>query len=213
MGPPGVGKGTQGQRLSAAYDVPVIASGDMFRRVRVEESPRAREIQAYMDRGDMVPDEMTIEMVLDRLKKPDARGGFILDGFPRTIAQAVALDADLANQERPIEHVVLLQAPADVILARLAGRRVCDSCSKVYNVDSNPARVDGVCDVCGGNVIQRTDEAPEVQRRRLEVYEEQTAAVASYYRSSGRLTVVDATLALDAVQAELHQLLGAAVAR
>lgn len=207
MGPPGVGKGTQGQRLSNTFRIPVVASGDMFRHVREQDGDRARQIRAYMDRGEYVPDKLTIGMVLDRLNQPDALGGFILDGFPRTVPQARALDEHLASEGRRISCVVLLQAPDDIVLERLAGRRVCENCGRVYNESTSRPATDGACDVCGAHLIQRTDETPEIQRKRLKIYEMQTAPVAAYYRETGRLEALDATKSVQDVHRELLSLL------
>jgi adenylate kinase len=207
MGPPGVGKGTQAQRLAATYGVPIIATGDMFREVRQQDTDDARRIRSYMDLGEYVPDELTINMALNRLRQDDARGGFILDGFPRTVHQAEALDESLAEQGRMISCVILLTAPTEVLLGRLAGRRVCASCGRVYNNETNAPHHLGLCDACGGELVQRSDESPEVQRRRLVVYEEQTAPVAAFYKATGRLCVIDATRPVEDVQAELRSVI------
>ncbi len=211
MGPPGVGKGTQSQRLSGEYGIPIVATGDMFRKIRQDVSPLAREVQEYMDRGEYVPDDLTIEMALSRLNEPDTKKGFILDGFPRTVRQAEALDDALAQDDRHIDHVVLLTAPNEMVLERLAGRWVCSTCGRVYNESSNPPRLPGVCDVCGGKLVQRADETPEVQRHRLEVYEHQTAPLITYYQGTKRLEVLDATKSVDEVTNELRALLNGVV--
>lgn len=207
MGPPGVGKGTQAQRLAAACGVPVVATGDMFRKVRLENSPLATKVRECMDRGEYVPDELTIQMALDRLNQPDARKGFVLDGFPRTVPQAEALDRRFGAENRTIKCVVLLEAPAEVILARLTGRRVCGRCGRAFNSGANAPRTTGICDDCGGELARRTDESPEVQRKRLKVYQQQTAPVAAYYLRSGRLHAVDADRAVDEVQSDIRRLL------
>lgn len=211
MGPPGVGKGTQSRRLSELLGAPVIASGDMFRAIRGEETPLAQEVRRYMDRGEYVPDELTIKLVLDRLNQPDARRGFILDGFPRTVPQAEALDQALEGDGRRIDHVVLLEAPFDVVLARLSGRWTCGRCGRVYNETSNPPKVAGVCDTCGAPLIQRTDEAPGVQRHRLQVFAQQTEPVADFYRKSGRLQTVDAQKSVAEVTAEIEKIMNQGV--
>jgi adenylate kinase len=203
MGSPGVGKGTQGRRLSALLNIPCISSGDMFREIRKHESDLAREVTSYMDRGAYVPDSLTIQMVFGRLNEPDALVGFILDGFPRTVPQAKALDEKLAQHGRRIDHVVLLDAPNDVVLLRLAGRRICTNCGEVYNADFDPPKIDQRCDVCGGHVEQRADDDPDVQCERLQVYVDNTKPVLAYYKASNRLQVVDATPDRDAVTREL----------
>jgi adenylate kinase len=207
LGPPGVGKGTQSQRLAKELRIPVIATGDMFRTLREEDTPLARQIKQYMDRGEYVPDELTIDLVLQRLQKPDAQHGFILDGFPRTVAQARALDEALASKGEHTDYVILMTAPKEVVLQRLAGRRQCQSCGWVYNTESNPSQTPGICDHCGGKIVQRTDETPEIQKHRLEVYEERTKPVIEYYRKDGRLTEIDATAPVDEVTRQLKQLL------
>lgn len=207
MGPPGVGKGTQSRRLATALEVPIVASGDMFRKVRQDDTPLAHEVRNFMDRGEYVPDDLTIEMVLRRLHERDVRSGFILDGFPRTVPQAGALDETLRAESRHVDHVVLLDAPMDVVLKRLSGRWLCGKCARVYNEVSNPPKVGGICDMCGGTLYQRSDEAPEVQRYRLEVYVRETAPVLEYYREGGRLETVDAEAKPSAVTQELKRLM------
>lgn len=203
MGPPGVGKGTQSNRLAAAFAVPIVASGDMFREIRKQDTPLAAEVRQYMDRGEYVPDDLTIAMVLDRLRAPDTENGYVLDGFPRTVAQAEALDAAFDGTSRAIDHVILLKAPLETVLARLTGRRICSNCGAVYNLSSNPPEVEGQCDVCGGALFQRTDETPQVQRYRLGVFDRQTKPVIAYYKVKGRLEMVDATPPVDAVTEQL----------
>jgi adenylate kinase len=207
MGPPGVGKGTQSQRLSSERGIPVIATGDMFRKLRQDDTPLARQVMEYMNRGEYVPDELTIKMVLRRLNNPDTKYGFLLDGFPRTVAQAEALDRAFANDGRRIDHVILMCAPDETVLQRLAGRWICSNCGRVYNELSNPPRIPGICDVCGGSLFQREDESKEVQRKRLQVYTEQTEPVAQYYRDRDRLIEVDARASVDDVSNQLRDIL------
>ena len=204
MGPPGVGKGTQSRRLAQRFRVPIVASGDMFRAIRRQSSPLADEVRGYMDRGEYVPDALTIALVLKRLHESDARNGFILDGFPRTVPQAVALDEALEKDGRRIDHVIVLEAPKDVVIRRLSGRWICSQCGHVFNENSRRPREEGVCDDCGGALVQRTDEAPEVQRHRLDVLESQTAPVIEYYRKAHRLESIDAQKSVDDVQNELE---------
>lgn len=207
MGPPGVGKGTQSRRMAARYRVPIVATGDMFRRIRDEDTPLAKSVRASMDEGEYVPDDLTIRLALERLNQPDARKGFVLDGFPRTVRQAQALDESFAREGRSVGHVVLLYAPMDIVLSRLTGRWLCSQCDRVYNESSNPPLVPGRCDVCGGALYRRSDETPEVQRHRLSVYEQQTAPVVAYYQSSQRLQSVDAVRSVGEVTADLAALL------
>lgn len=207
MGSPGVGKGTQSKRLSTMLGIPTISSGDMFREIRRQDTPLAHKVRGYMDRGEYVPDDLTIKMILDRLDEPDACDGFILDGFPRTVPQAKALDEALGKEGRHIDHVVLLQAPQDVVLKRLAGRSTCSKCGRVYNHDSNPPVEPEICDVCGSKLEQRSDEAPDVQRHRLAVFARQTEPVLAHYKASGRLEIVDACPPVDDVTEELAKML------
>jgi len=214
MGSPGVGKGTQSRHLATRFGIPIVASGDMFRAVRQEHTALAEEVRRHMDRGEYVPDDLTIAMVLRRLSEDDTQRGFILDGFPRTVVQAEALDSSFREHGRHIDHVVLLKAPMETVLERLTGRRICSECGAVYNTVSNPPRVEGICDICGGKLYQRSDEAPEVQRHRLQVYERQTKPVLDYYKRDGRLEIVDATLPVDEVTTHLVNLVvGASEAR
>lgn len=209
MGPPGVGKGTQSRRMAKRYVVPIIATGDMFRRIREEATPPelAQEVREYMDKGEYVPDDLTIKLALDRLSQPDARGGFVLDGFPRTVRQAEALDEAFESHGRCVGHVILLRAPLDVVLKRLTGRWLCSRCARVFNESSNPPMMPGTCDTCGGELYRRSDETPEVQHHRLTVYERQTAPVIAYYESSNRLDSVDAERSVDEVTTELVAIL------
>jgi adenylate kinase len=207
MGPPGVGKGTQSRRVAKLYGIPIIATGDMFREVREEDTPLAREVRDHMDKGEYVPDDLTIKMALERLHEPSARKGFVLDGFPRTVRQAEALDEAFKAGGRNICHVVLLNAPYDVVLNRLTGRWICGRCGRVYNESSNPPKIEGKCDACGGDLYRRSDETPEVQRYRLNVYERQTAPVIAYYKAANRLETVDAEKSVDEVTDELRHLL------
>jgi adenylate kinase len=207
MGPPGVGKGTQSLRLSKWLGIPIVGSGDMFRAIRQEDTPLSEKVRSYMDKGEYVPDNLTIEMVLNRLHQPDVRYGFILDGFPRTVAQAEALDQKFGDELKRIDHVILLDAPMNVVLKRMFGRWVCSKCGHVYNEVSHPPKTAGMCDVCESRLVQRSDEDPEIQRNRLQVYEKQTAPVLDYYRDQKRLEEVDAQLPADVVTKELRDII------
>jgi adenylate kinase len=207
MGPPGVGKGTQSRRLARLLNVPIVASGDMFRAMREEDTPLAREVRQYMDQGDYVPDDLTIELVLKRLTEPDAQSGFILDGFPRTVPQAQALDAALEKEGQRIDNVILLEAPTDIVTRRLSGRWICSNCGHVFNQNSRPPQVAGICDDCGAELVQRTDENPDVQSHRLTVFERQTEPVISYYRDSNRLQTINAEQSVDTIQNQLRDII------
>src|SRR5579875_2989078 len=209
LGPPGAGKGTQAQRLSRVLNVPVIASGDIFREIRQEDTPLAAQVRSIMDRGEYVPDELTIEIVLQRLAEPDARDGFILDGFPRTQGQAQALDKSLEDKGQRVDAALYITAPTAVLEARLGGRVVCPQCHAVYNLVTNPPKNDMICDVCGHKVERRSDEAPEVIRRRLTAFSEQTKPIIDYYRKKGVLWQIDGSKPFADVEAEVDRALGA----
>jgi adenylate kinase len=207
LGPPGAGKGTQAKRLQRRYSVPHIASGDIFREIRRHDTPVARQIQEYMDRGEYVPDGLTIEVVLDRLKEPDARDGFILDGFPRTLPQARALDRALAETGRRLQAVLYITAPTDVLVSRIAGRIICPNCNAIYNAVTRPPAFDMLCDNCGHALEQRSDEDPEVVRVRLENHARQTKPLAEYYRGTHMLCELDGSRPMEEVDREVDECL------
>ena len=208
MGAPGAGKGTHARFLSEKYDIPQIATGDIFRANLREKTPLGLEAKQYMDQGLLVPDELTTNMVLSRLQEEDCRNGYILDGFPRNLNQARALTEALAALGQEIDFVVHLEIEQDVILHRMEGRRVCERCGASYNLKSLPPRVEGVCDYCGGAVVQRPDDAPETVLKRLDVYHEQTAPILDYYRELGKEAQVDSGASIDEVRAALVAILG-----
>ena len=187
LGGPGAGKGTQAERIVADYALPHISTGDMLRDAVARGTEMGRAAQQYMESGRLVPDEVVIGVVRDRLAEPDAAEGFLLDGFPRTVPQAEALDAMLAEAGRAITHVVLIDVPAEELVQRIAGRRSCAVCGKIYNVTYDPPKVDGVCDVDGGELTQRADDNEETVRNRIAVYEQQTAPLVEYYTDKGVL--------------------------
>lgn len=190
LGPPGGGKGTQAVRLAAAFQVPHIATGDLFRAEMAQDSELGKLAKSYISRGDLVPDEVVNDMVRGRLSQSDA-AGFILDGFPRTREQAVVLDELLAELARPIEVVVNLEVPDDVIVERAGGRQVCGECGAIYHVSAKPPQTPGQCDVCAGVLSVRADDQPATVRHRLEVYHRLTAPVVAFYRERGLLESVD----------------------
>ena len=190
MGPPGAGKGTQGQTVADLVGVAHVASGDLFREAVKGDGELGRQFKGYMDRGELVPDDLTVKLVMERLDRPDARYGFILDGFPRSLGQARALDLGLGRQGRQIDSVINLLVPEEKLLARLAGRWLCRSCHTSYHTLNSPPIVEGVCDRCGGELYQRVDDREDTARRRLEVYREETAAALDYYRDRGILREV-----------------------
>lgn len=190
MGPPGAGKGTQAGTVARLVDVAHVASGDLLREIIKQDSDLSRTMKAYMDRGELVPDEITLGIVMARLAEPDARNGFILDGFPRTVAQAEALDERLATDGRHLDRVINLVVPEDVLLARLSGRWLCRDCHTSYHTIFSPPTTPGVCDRCGGPLYQRADDTLETAQRRLEIYDQDTRPVLDYYRARGNLVEV-----------------------
>ncbi len=191
LGPPGAGKGTQAERISSLYSVPHISTGDIFRdnlRKGTEFGLKAKE---YMDRGELVPDDVVIDIVKDRLAAPDCRGGFVLDGFPRTAVQADALKGILADMVMPIDHVLNIQVPDEVVVKRLTARRTCSSCGSVCHLLCDPPATEGICDACGGELYCRDDDGEETVRNRLEEYAGKTQPLIAYYRREGLLRDVD----------------------
>ena len=187
LGGPGAGKGTQAERIVVDFKLPHVSTGEMLRAAVARGTEMGREAQKYMESGRLVPDEVVIGVVRDRLAEPDAAEGFLLDGFPRTVPQAEALDAMLAGAGRQITHVVLIDVPAEELVQRIAGRRSCATCGKIYNVTFDPPKVEGVCDLDGGQLTQRADDNEETVRNRIAVYEEQTAPLIGYYTDKGVL--------------------------
>jgi adenylate kinase len=200
VGPPGAGKGTQAQFIAEHLSVPTISTGDIFRANVSQGTPLGLEAKAYMDRGDLVPDDVTIDMVRNRLAEPDATGGFLLDGFPRTVPQAEVLDdmlQDIAGSK--LDVVLELVVEKDEVVRRLSGRRTCRTCNHIWHIDFDPPAVDGVCDLDGGELYQRDDDQPETIINRLEVYDAQTAPLVNYYAGRGVLIGIDATGPVDDV--------------
>jgi adenylate kinase len=203
IGPPGAGKGTQAKRLRDNLGLPSIASGDIFRDMQREDTPLAHEVRAYMDRGEYVPDELTIEVVLKRLNQPDAREGFLLDGFPRTEPQAQALDHALEEWGRAVDLALYITAPVALLEERLQGRIICPQCHTIYNLKTNPPKHDMICDVCGHHLERRSDERVDVIPARLRVYMEQTKPVIDYYRARGILDEIDGARSMEEVNASV----------
>jgi len=187
LGPPGAGKGTQARELAREWNVPHVATGDMLREAAAAGTPLGREAKGYMDRGALVPDEVIIRMIAERLAKPDARAGVLLDGFPRTIAQAEALERLLKDLGQPLERVVYFDVSEPELLRRLTGRRVCRNCQTAFHLVSAPPKTAGVCDRCGGELYQRDDDSEATVRNRLGVYARQTAPLLDWYRARGLL--------------------------
>ena len=204
FGPPGAGKGTQAAILAEKTGVVHITTGELFREAIRKETELGRQAKPYYDRGDLVPDALTIGMLLERLAEEDAVHGCLLDGFPRTLEQATALDDALIGQGQAIDKVLCIQVPEDELLGRLAGRWTCRGCGDVYHRQSRWPKVEGRCDRCGGELYQRDDDQPEAVRRRLEVYSRQTAPLIDYYRGQGKLVEVDGYRSVDEVSGELQ---------
>jgi adenylate kinase len=205
LGPPGAGKGTQAYRLASHYDLPLIATGDIFRRNVVEGTPLGLEAQRYMDAGELVPDDVVVKMVVAGLQ--ETPGGFILDGFPRTIAQGEALEHELEREGQPLTAALALVVDDEVAVKRLAGRRTCERCQRPYNVELHPTRVEGICDRCGNPLVQRSDDEEMTVRHRIEVYHRSTQPLLSFYADRGKLLEVDAMGTEDEVSERAADLL------
>jgi adenylate kinase len=203
FGPPGVGKGTQAERLKSTLGLAHVATGDLFRDHLKRQTELGQLAKKYMDAGQLVPDDVTVGMVRERMKDPDTQKGMLLDGFPRTVAQAEALDKLLTGRAEKIKLVLFINAPKDVLLDRLGNRWTCKKCGAIYNANTMPPKVAGVCDVCGGEVYQRDDDKPEVQAKRISVYLEQTAPLVDYYQSRGLISMIDGQQPVDKVYADL----------
>jgi adenylate kinase len=209
LGPPGSGKGTQGERLNADLRLPYYATGDILRGAVRDETELGKSAKEYMDRGDLVPDDVIVGVIADRIDSEEAREGFILDGFPRTTPQAGALDAKLAELGRGVTAVLLIEVSDDEVVRRLGGRRTCEAEGHVYHVEFNPPKVEGVCDIDGSPLITRDDDKPDVIRKRLATYHEKTEPLVSYYAGTGVLRRVDGAREPDQVTAELREILTA----
>lgn len=205
LGPPGVGKGTQGVKLCEALGLEHVSTGDLLRAARREGTELGREAQAYMDRGDLVPDDVIVGMVREKLAALPAERGVVFDGFPRTVPQAEALDRVLDELDRRVDGVLVLQADDDVLVKRLSGRRSCPECGAIYNVYYSPPEREGVCDRCGASLVHRPDDAADTVRNRLEVYRRQTAPLVEFYEAhEAPVRYVDGDQEIDDVQADLR---------
>lgn len=213
MGPPGAGKGTQAGLFQARHGVPHISTGDMFRAAVRADTDVGRRAAEYMRSGDLVPDAIVEQIVEERLLQPDAAAGFILDGYPRTLAQADALDEFLARWGRELDGVVFFEIPEEVVIRRLSGRRVCPTCGANYHVEYHPPRVPGRCDNDGTELIQRRDDAPETVRRRLEIFRRWTAPLVTHYRGRGIFLVVNAQGTAEEVYDRIQEFVAARAGR
>ena len=209
MGPPGAGKGTQAANLVKRYGILHISTGDMFREAVKEGTPLGKEAKSYMDAGKLVPDEVTIGIVRERLSKPDCQKGFILDGFPRTVEQADALDEILADNGIKLTGVVNINVPTADLIERAVGRRICKNCGHSFHVKFKPSKVVGVCDDCGGTTYQRADDSEETMKSRLSVYESSTRPLIEYYKKAGVYKEIDGRQDIAKVEADLAAVLEA----
>lgn len=209
LGPPGAGKGTQAKMLMDRFGIPQISTGDILRAAVKEGSPMGIKAKDCMDAGELVPDEVVVGIVKERLQKADCDNGFILDGFPRTVPQADALSADLIELGKQLDAVISLDVDIEALIERLTGRRACRDCGRGYHITFDPSKVTGVCDACGGELIQRDDDQESTIRKRLDVYQEQTEPLIAYYRSAGLLEELDGMLDIGVVQQKMLAVLQA----
>ncbi|WP_026895024.1 adenylate kinase [Clostridiisalibacter paucivorans] len=191
LGPPGAGKGTQASGIIKKYDIPHISTGDIFRKNIKEGTDLGKKAKEYMDKGLLVPDELVVAIVKDRLTEDDCKKGFLLDGFPRTVAQADALDKELSNLGHSLDNVINIDVPKEALIERAVGRRICKDCGATFHTKFNPPKKEGVCDVCGGDLYQRDDDTAETVTKRIEVYQEQTRPLIDYYNKKGIVLDID----------------------
>ena len=208
MGLPGAGKGTQAQKIVEDFDIPHISTGDIFRAAIKNETPMGLEAKKYIDKGELVPDEVTNGIVKERLAQDDTKNGFMLDGFPRNLNQAAALDKMLAESDRHLDAVINIHVEPDVLVERLSGRFICRNCGATYHKVYNPTKVEGRCDACGSETVLRDDDKPETVQKRLTVYHDQTQPLIEYYNAQGILKSVDGTKPMDDVFAAIVAILG-----
>lgn len=208
LGPPGAGKGTQAVEIAKKYQIPHISTGDIFRANVKEGTPLGVKAKEYMDKGLLVPDELVCDLVEDRITKDDCKNGYLLDGFPRTVFQAEHFDEFLKGRGEKLSKVVDIEVAEDVLLPRMIGRRVCRSCGKPYHVLTMPPKVEGICDVCGGEVYQRADDTEETVKNRFKVYNDQTSPLIEYYKKAGNLGEIDGAQGMDKVFEDICALLG-----
>ena len=208
LGAPGAGKGTQAKKIAAKYQIPHISTGDIFRANIKNGTELGKKAKTYMDQGLLVPDELVVDLVVDRLQQDDCKKGYVLDGFPRTIPQAESLDAALAKVGDKMEYAIDVNVPDENIVNRMGGRRACVGCGATYHIVYNPTKVEGICDACGEKLILRDDDKPETVQKRLGVYHEQTQPLIDYYTKAGILKEVDGTVDMEEVFQNIVQILG-----
>ena len=209
LGAPGAGKGTQAKKIAEKYHIPHISTGDIFRANIKNGTELGKKAKTYMDQGLLVPDELTVDLVIDRVGQDDCKDGYILDGFPRTIPQAECLDAALEKRGEKVDFAINVEVPDENIVKRMSGRRACVGCGATYHIKYNPTKVDGVCDACGEKLVLRDDDKPETVQKRLGVYHDQTQPLIDYYTSQGILRTVDGTVDIDDVFRAITEFLGA----
>lgn len=207
MGLPGAGKGTQASEIVKKFPIPHISTGDMFRKAIKDETDLGKEAKSYMDRGELVPDEVTVGIVKERISEDDAKKGFLLDGFPRTIEQAEALNDIMQELGRSIDAVINIEVPEEELMNRLTGRRICETCGTTYHLVFNPPKVDGVCDLDGGKLYQREDDNPETVANRLNVNVKQSKPILSYYQDKGVLENIDGSKDIKEVTSDVINIL------
>lgn len=207
MGLPGAGKGTQASEIVKKFPIPHISTGDMFRKAIKDETDLGKEAKSYMDRGELVPDEVTVGIVKERISEDDAKKGFLLDGFPRTIEQAEALNNIMSELDRNIDAVINIEVPEEELMNRLTGRRICEKCGRTYHLVFNPPKVDGVCDIDGGKLYQRKDDNPETVSNRLSVNVKQSKPILEYYDEKGVLKNIDGAKDIDEVTKDVIDIL------
>lgn len=209
LGAPGAGKGTQAKQIADKYSIPHISTGDIFRANIKNGTELGKKAKQYMDQGALVPDELTCDLVMDRIQQDDCKNGFVLDGFPRTIPQAEALDVALGKINEKMDYAIDVDVPDENIVNRMSGRRACLNCGATYHLISIPPKVEGICDRCGSEIVLREDDKPETVQKRLKVYHEQTQPLIDYYKNQGILKSVDGTQPMDEVFKAIVTILGA----
>ena len=209
LGAPGAGKGTQAKKIAAKYQIPHISTGDIFRANIKNGTELGNKAKEYMEKGLLVPDELTCDLVVDRIGQEDCKNGYVLDGFPRTIPQAEALKAALEKRGEKMDFAIDVDVPDENIVRRMSGRRACLGCGSTYHIEHIPPKTEGICDVCGGKLVLRDDDAPETVQNRLKVYHEQTQPLLDFYGKEGILKTVDGTLEMEAVFEKITENLGA----
>lgn len=208
LGAPGAGKGTQAKKIAAKYAIPHISTGDIFRANIKNNTELGQKAKTYMDKGELVPDELVVDLIMDRFKEADCANGYVLDGFPRTIPQAEALDKALSANGESVDYAINVEVPDENIINRMSGRRACVGCGATYHIVYNPTKVEGKCDACGSDLILRDDDKPETVEKRLNVYHEQTQPLIDYYKAKGILKEVDGTVDMKDVFAAITDILG-----